>query len=133
MLYKSNCKNTSTACSRKSNMFKVISLITLKYSSIKNTDIQHIMLKPSEKIWDRERQRRNQKLARAASVPGASLQDKVVSAEMAVRMHEAVIGPGDRVELKRSASHLFLSNHATSPTHFISLRPSVFCQQRTVK
>jgi hypothetical protein len=32
----------------------------------------------AEKIWDRERQRRNRKLEHAASVLGASLHDKVV-------------------------------------------------------
>jgi malonate decarboxylase alpha subunit len=41
--------------------------------------------------------RHNQKLARAASVLGASLHDKVVPADMAVRLLEAVIEPGDRV------------------------------------
>lgn len=55
------------------------------------------MLNPAEKIWDCERQRRNQKLARAASVLGASLRDKVVPAELAVRLLEAVLEPGDRV------------------------------------
>jgi malonate decarboxylase alpha subunit len=62
------------------------------------------MQKPTEKIWDRERQRRNQKLARAASVLGASLQDKVVSTDMAVRLLEAVIEPGDRVCLGASTT-----------------------------
>ena len=58
------------------------------------------MLRPTEKIWDRERQRRNCKLERAASVLGASLRDKVVPADMAVRLLEAVIEPGDRVCLE---------------------------------
>jgi|GEM_PF-5113399 malonate decarboxylase alpha subunit len=55
------------------------------------------MLKPAEKIWDHERQRHNHKLKRAASVLGASLHDKVVPADMAVRLLEAVLEPGDRV------------------------------------
>jgi hypothetical protein len=41
---------------------------------------------PTEKIWDHERQRRNRKLERAAAVLGASLHDKVVPADMAVRL-----------------------------------------------
>jgi malonate decarboxylase alpha subunit len=52
------------------------------------------------KIWDRERQRRNKKLAGAASSLGASLRDKVVPADLAVRLLEAVIEPGDRVCLE---------------------------------
>ncbi|MGA7750971.1 MAG: malonate decarboxylase subunit alpha, partial [Gallionella sp.] len=56
--------------------------------------------KPTEKIWDHERQRRNRKLDRAASALGASLRDKVVSADLAVRLLEAVIEPGDRVCLE---------------------------------
>ena len=58
------------------------------------------MPNPTEKIWDHERQRRNRKLERAASALGASLRDKVVSADMAVRLLEAVIEPGDRVCLE---------------------------------
>ncbi len=58
------------------------------------------MPKPTEKIWDHERQRRNRKLDRAASALGASLRDKVVSADLAVRLLEAVIEPGDRVCLE---------------------------------
>ena len=54
----------------------------------------------SEKIWDSERQRRNRKLSRAASALGASLRDKVVSADLAVQLLEAVIEPGDRVCLE---------------------------------
>jgi hypothetical protein len=42
------------------------------------------MLNPTEKIWDRERQRRSHKLARAASLLGASLRDKVVLADLVV-------------------------------------------------
>ena len=55
---------------------------------------------PTEKIWDHERQRCNRKLALAASALGASLRDKVVSADMAVQLLEAVIEPGDRVCLE---------------------------------
>ena len=55
---------------------------------------------PIEKIWDHERQRRNRKLERAASSLGASLRDKVVSADLAVQLLEAVIEPGDRVCLE---------------------------------
>ena len=62
------------------------------------------MPKPTEKIWDHERQRRNRKLERAASVLGASLHDKVVSRDMAVRLLEAVIEPGDRVCLGASTT-----------------------------
>jgi malonate decarboxylase alpha subunit len=58
------------------------------------------MLKPTEKIWDSERQRRNRKLERAASVLGASLRDKVVPADVAVQLLEAVLEPGDRVCLE---------------------------------
>jgi malonate decarboxylase alpha subunit len=58
------------------------------------------MPNPSEKIWDSERQRRNKKLARAASALGASLRDKVVPADMAVQLLEAVIESGDRVCLE---------------------------------
>ncbi|MGA9666524.1 MAG: malonate decarboxylase subunit alpha [Gallionella sp.] len=58
------------------------------------------MLKPSEKIWDHERQRRNRKLERAASALGASLRDKVVTANKVVQLLEAVIEPGDRVCLE---------------------------------
>jgi malonate decarboxylase alpha subunit len=58
------------------------------------------MPNPTEKIWDNERQRRNRKLERAASVLGASLIDKVVSADLAVRLLEAVIEPEDRVCLE---------------------------------
>lgn len=58
------------------------------------------MPNPTEKIWDHERQRRNRKLERAASALGASLSDKVVSADLAVRLLEAVIEPGDRVCLE---------------------------------
>lgn len=54
----------------------------------------------TEKIWDHERQRRNRKLERAASVLGSSLRDKVVSADLAVHLLEAVIEPGDHVCLK---------------------------------
>jgi hypothetical protein len=49
------------------------------------------MPNPTEKIWDRDRQRRIQKLARAASVLDVSLRDKVVPANMAVRLLEAVL------------------------------------------
>jgi malonate decarboxylase alpha subunit len=62
------------------------------------------MQKPTEKIWDRERQRRNRKLSRAASVLGASLHDKVVPADMTVRLLEAVLEPGDRVCLGASTT-----------------------------
>jgi hypothetical protein len=62
------------------------------------------MLKPPEKIWDHERQRRNRKLERAASVQGAPLHDKVVPVELAVRLLEAVIKPGDRVCLGASTT-----------------------------
>ena len=58
------------------------------------------MPNPSEKIWDSERQRRNKKLARAASALGASLRDKMVPADMAVTLLEAVIDSGDRVCLE---------------------------------
>jgi malonate decarboxylase alpha subunit len=58
------------------------------------------MPKPTEKFWDHERQRRNRKLERAASALGVSLRDKVVSADLAVRLLEAVIEPGDRVCLE---------------------------------
>ena len=58
------------------------------------------MPKPIDKIWDHERQRRTRKLERAALALGASLRDKVVSADMAVRLLEAVIEPGDRVCLE---------------------------------
>lgn len=58
------------------------------------------MPKPTEKIWDHERQRCNRKLERAASALGASLHDKVVSADLAVQLLEAVIEPGDRVCLE---------------------------------
>ncbi len=58
------------------------------------------MPNPTEKIWDHERQRRNHKLERAASALVASLRDKVVSADMAVRLLKAVIEPGDRVCLE---------------------------------
>lgn len=53
---------------------------------------------PAEKIWNREQQRRAQKLARAGALPGAA--QKVVSADLAVRLLEAVIAPGDRVCLE---------------------------------
>lgn len=55
------------------------------------------MPNPSEKIWDHERQRCNRKLERAAPLLGESLQDKVVPADMAVRLIEAVLDPGDCV------------------------------------
>lgn len=58
------------------------------------------MPNPTEKIWDHERQRRYRKLERASSALGASLRDKVVSADLAVRLLEAVIEPGDRVCLE---------------------------------
>jgi malonate decarboxylase alpha subunit len=58
------------------------------------------MANPPEKIWDHERQRRNHKLERAASELGASLRDKVLPADMAVRLLEAVLEPGDRVCLE---------------------------------
>ena len=58
------------------------------------------MFKPAEIIWDHQRQRRNRKLERAASALGASLRDKVVSADLAVQLLEAVIAPGDRVCLE---------------------------------
>jgi hypothetical protein len=41
--------------------------------SIENPDTQHIMPNPTEKIWDRERQRRNRKLERTASALGVSV------------------------------------------------------------
>ena len=53
-----------------------------------------------DKIWDHERQRHNRKLERAASALGASLRDKVVSADLAVQLLEAVLEPGDRVCLE---------------------------------
>ena len=62
------------------------------------------MHNPAEKIWDHERQRRNRKLEHAASVLGASLHDKVVPADMTVRLLEAVIEPGDRVCLGASTT-----------------------------
>ena len=55
------------------------------------------MPNPTIKIWDHERQRRNRKLERAASALGTSLRDKVVSADLAVQLLEAVIEPGDCV------------------------------------
>jgi malonate decarboxylase alpha subunit len=58
------------------------------------------MLKTTEKIWDHERQRRNRKLERAATALGESLHNKVVSADLAVQLLEAVIEPGDRVCLE---------------------------------
>jgi len=58
------------------------------------------MPKHTEKIWDHERQRRNRKLERAASALGASRRDKVVSADLAAQLLEAVIEPGDRVCLE---------------------------------
>jgi malonate decarboxylase alpha subunit len=58
------------------------------------------MPNPAEKIWDHERQRSKRKLERAASALGASLRDKVVSADLAVRLLEAVLEPGDRVCLE---------------------------------
>jgi len=58
------------------------------------------MLKQTDKIWDHERRRRSRKLERAASVLGESLSDKVVPADMADRLLEAVIEPGDRVCLE---------------------------------
>lgn len=58
------------------------------------------MNKPTEKIWDHERQRRNRKLERAASVLGASMRDKIVPADLAVQLLEAVIESGDRVCLE---------------------------------
>jgi malonate decarboxylase alpha subunit len=58
------------------------------------------MPNPTDKIWDHERQRRNLKLEHAASALGASLREKVVSADMAVRLLEAVLEPGDRVCLE---------------------------------
>lgn len=59
---------------------------------------------PTEKIWDHERQRRNCKLERAAPLLGESLQDKVVPADMAVRLLEAVLDPGDCVCLGASTT-----------------------------
>jgi malonate decarboxylase alpha subunit len=59
-----------------------------------------MMPNSSVKIWDSERQRRNKKLARAASALGASLRDKMVPADMAVTLLEAVLEPGDRVCLE---------------------------------
>ena len=58
------------------------------------------MFKPAEIIWDHQRQRRNRKLARAASALGASLRNKLVSADLAVQLLEAVLEPGDRVCLE---------------------------------
>jgi len=58
-----------------------------------------IMVNSPEKIWDHERQRRNRKLEHAASALGAS-RGKVVSADMAVQLLEAVIESGDRVCLE---------------------------------
>jgi malonate decarboxylase alpha subunit len=58
------------------------------------------MPNPAEKIWDYERQRRNRKLERATSLLGGTLRDKVVNADLAVRLLEAVIAPGDRVCLE---------------------------------
>jgi hypothetical protein len=49
------------------------------------------MLKPIEKNWDSDRKRWNHKLERAASVLGDPLDDKVVPAELAVRLLEAVL------------------------------------------
>jgi malonate decarboxylase alpha subunit len=54
----------------------------------------------TSKIWNREQQRRAQKLARAESLRGAAQSGKVVSAELAVRLLEAVIESGDRVCLE---------------------------------
>ena len=62
------------------------------------------MPNPTDKIWDHERQRRNHKLDRAASVPGASLQDKVVPADMAVRLLEAMPDQDDRMCLGASTT-----------------------------
>jgi malonate decarboxylase alpha subunit len=58
------------------------------------------MLKQTEKIWDHERRKRNRKLERAGSMLGESLLDKVVPADMADKLLEAVIEPGDRVCLE---------------------------------
>ncbi|MGA7194861.1 MAG: malonate decarboxylase subunit alpha [Anaerolineales bacterium] len=57
------------------------------------------MPNPTLKIWDHERQRRNCKLERASSAL-RSLRDKVVPWDMAVRLPEAVLEPGDRVCLE---------------------------------
>ena len=62
------------------------------------------MLKPTKKIWDHERQKRNHKLERIASVLGALLHDKVVPADMEVRLLEAVLEPRDRVFLRASTT-----------------------------
>ncbi len=59
-----------------------------------------MMPNSSVKIWDSERQRRNKKLARAASVLAESLRDKVVPVDLAVQLLEAVIESGDRVCLE---------------------------------
>ena len=76
------------------------------------------MPKPSEKIWDHERQRRNRKLGRAASALGASLRDKVLGADMAVRLLEAVIEPSDRVCLEGNNQKQadFLTQACVDPT-----------------
>ncbi len=58
------------------------------------------MHKPAEKVWDRDRQRYNRKLGRATSVLGQSLRHKVVPADLAVRLLEAVLEPGDRLCLE---------------------------------
>ena len=58
------------------------------------------MPNPTSKIWDHERQRRNRKVERAASALGASLRDKIVPADLAVLLLEAVLEPGDRVCLE---------------------------------
>jgi malonate decarboxylase alpha subunit len=74
------------------------------------------MSKPAEKIWDRERQRHNQKLARAALVLGTSLHDKVVPADRAVCLLEAVLEAGDRecLEGNNQTQAEFLAQALTS-------------------
>ena len=79
------------------------------------------MPNPTEKNWDHERQRRNRKLERAKSALGTSLRDKVVTADMAVRLLEAVIESGDRVCLEGNNQKQtdFLAQALTrvDPTH----------------
>ena len=53
------------------------------------------MPNPPEKIWDSERQRRNKKLAGAALALGGSLRDKVVPADMAVTLLDAMLESGE--------------------------------------
>ena len=55
------------------------------------------MHKPAEKAWDRDRQRYNRKLGQATSALWQLVHYKVVAANLAARLLEAVLGPNDRV------------------------------------